>query len=248
MRGNRLVWGVVALGWAAWSTLALAKDASPKPLEQRVVRARRLLVDGNLPRAEQVLAGTLKRGPEQPVIVPPDALAQIWYLQGAWRIKSGLPVDSAATDFRRALAIMPALEWDAELLGEGDEWRFFEALRGEVGARQRVSPGLPEKHGAVLAYLDGVPLTPDLMVLPGRHLAQVRCPEGEVAGAWVDLPKVPKWLRMCGSKIALDALPPAPDGGGPGDAEFGDLDVFGAGPAEGDDEDAADAPAEPDPS
>ncbi len=237
---RRMAWVGMALV-VGLSTAEAAKSKPPRPLRGRTAKIRESLADGALARARGALALAEERAPEQPRIVRPEGVAALWFLQGALALKAGEGTDAAGVGFRRALAVDPGLAWDPELLGSGDEWRFFEALRSEVGSKSPVDLGLPARHGGLEAYLDGRPVAVDSTALPGLHLAQVRCPDGTITGAWVELPKTPRWLKMCPGKLDLDAAP-AENTAPAGDDDFGALDVFGDESPEGADE----SPAAPD--
>jgi hypothetical protein len=220
--------GMLAVALCAAGSAVAKETKPPRKIDSRVEKIRAIALEGQTDRARKAVERAIERAPEQPRIVEPAALAQLLYLRGALALLSEdkKEQDVAPEVFRAALAVDPTLAWDPELLGEGDRWRFFEALRSEVGSRSPVPLGLPERHGRLVAFLDGRPVDPSSTALPGRHLAQVECPDGPVVGEWVTLPKPIKWLKLCPGRIDLDAAPaaPAPEDS---DDDFGDFDVFG---------------------
>lgn len=242
--------GVLAAALFTAGAAAAKETKPPRKIEGRVEKIRAIALEGQTERARKAVERAIERAPEQPRIVEPEALARLLYLRAALALLSDEKKEQelAPEVFRAALAVDPSLAWDPELLGEGDRWRFFEALRSEVGSRSPVPLGLPERHGRLVAFLDGRPVDPSSTALPGRHLAQVECPDGPVVGEWVTLPKPIRWLKLCPGRLDLDAAPAA---AAPVESEddFGELDVFGgAGPAEsaGQDEDEAPSTGSPD--
>jgi len=164
-------------------------------------------------------------------VAPNDILATYWFYQGLL-LNQKNRTDQAMDAFRQALVVDRQFSWDREVNDDRELRKVFEALRGEVGFRDTLSPGLPEKLGCAQIYVDGSRVSGDQEVAIGQRLAQIQCPHGDVYGVWTDFnPDVPvEWLALCPYPVdttieLVEAAAPA--------SEFEGMDVeFGGSEAE----------------
>jgi len=131
-------------------------------------------------------------------VAPNDILATYWFYHGLLLNQKGRS-DAAMNAFRQALVVDRQFSWDRDVNDDRELRKVFEALRGEVGFRDTLSPGLPDKLGCAQVYVDGSRVSGDQEVAVGKRLAQVQCPHGDVYGLWTDFnPESPvEWLALC---------------------------------------------------
>lgn len=149
--------------------------------------------------------------PKSGALLPSDAASAVPFLRGAaaWHQDRH---DEAFDHWREAIVMAPTLQPDKAALPDPAAQDAFYALVGEVKARPEVLLGIPEdlEEGAI--FVDGQKREAGDAVLEGRHLVQVRCPEGGVKGAWYtfgDPP--PAYFTLCegGSyPVTKSAKPP----------------------------------------
>ena len=172
--------------------------ARASSLDDAVATARVALQDGDVRRAATALEAVEETSLGASEIVSRDRLGEALMLRGAALHRRGGRWQSRGMEaWRSALVVSPDLEWDTGLLGDGDDWSVFLALRGEVSARPQVDVGVPERTGAATVHVDGTRVRAGDTVLTGRHLGQIRCDDGRVYGVWTDLSPAPDWLGLC---------------------------------------------------
>jgi hypothetical protein len=146
-------------------------------------------------------------------VVVPDTLARIEYYLGILEFFDG-DAEGATLDFwRQALSHDAGFAWEGDLVGDPGARDLFEALRSEVKARPQSASGVPEEEiDGFLVYVDGAIAHSYDMVLQGRHLVQVRCPDETLHANWTEYGGdnvAPDYVAMCPG-LSLALLPPPP--------------------------------------
>lgn len=234
--GLPVVIGVATGPTAAWSAT----------LDDAVSSARAALQDGNEKRAVAELRDAEALAAAASGIVHQARLGEALLLRGAaLHRRGGRSAERGMDAWRAALVVAPDLQWDTGLLGEGDDWSIFLALRGEVSSRQRVDVGVPAATGAATVHVDGVRMHAGDKVVSGSHLGQITCDDGTVQGTWTTLMPPPDWLALCPNGVDTTVVVAAP-----ADDDWGDMaPAFGtpvnAGDGGAQESDAGGAPPEP---
>ncbi len=189
---------------AAATLLALvlapaARAAAPPSLDAALAEARADLAAGQPKAALKVLKAADRGADELPAVVATRQLAGLPYLRGVALLALG-DEDGAMDAWRAALVIDDGLPWDAELVPDTATRDLYLALVREVGSRAEVDAGVPEATGRARVFADGRRVRAGDAVREGRHLVQVRCPEGDVHGRWHAFEAgraTPDWLALC---------------------------------------------------
>ena len=215
--------------WLGAIALALPAHAFP---QDHLTAAKEALTAGNKRAAKEALAAAEASFAETDALAPDDVLATFWVYRGLLARMRGR-TNQAMDAFREALVVNGEHEWDVSVSDDREIRKIFEALRGEVQGRDELSPGIPEKMGCAVAYVDGSRVRAGDTVRVGRRLAQVQCPHGDVHGVWTSfLEDEPvDWLALCPYPIDTSIEPAVAE-----ESQFGGLDVtFGEPPDRGDD-------------
>ena len=188
---------------------AVEAPAGPKSVAFDMLRtAKEALANGDGERALSLLAQARMSLPNEPEIVNAATVAEVLYLEGLAPRVLGLDREQDIDRFRDALSVYPEFRWNRELLNDKGLRGYFEALRAEVLQRPAVHTQVPKKRGLVKTYVDGVEHQALNAVRSGPHLAQVACPDGQVAGQWTEFERDVDWIAMCRAKVDLKASPP----------------------------------------
>jgi len=206
--------------------LAISVEAQAFP-QDHLAKARVALKEEDKRAARQALDLAHDAFGSSEGVAPNDILATYWFYKGLWFNQKNRS-DSAMNAFRQALVVDRQFSWDREVNDDRELRKVFEALRGEVGSRDTISPGLPDKLGCAQVYVDGSRVSGDQEVAIGQRLAQVQCPHGDVYGVWTDFnPESPvDWLALCPYPVdttieLVEASAPASEFEGM-DVEFGE--------------------------
>jgi hypothetical protein len=146
--------------------------------------------------AQKALDLVERAAPDSEQVLPASALARIWFYRGVIAYQSQTR-DGPLPDWRQSIVLDPELEWDSEVLPRGDPQSLYEALKSEVRGREQVDVGVPEATGLAMMYVDGNRVRHGDTVVWGMHLAQIRCPDGQVLGTWTHFERPLKWFKMC---------------------------------------------------
>ena len=199
------------------------------PVEDQVAAAAKALAARDLAAAAKALDAAEAKAPEAGAVLPPATLARIWYYRGAVAHLQKARASVVMEHWRQALVLDNTLAWEQGIVGDdGDPWSLFEALRTEVRGRGKVGLSIPEKVGKARLFVDGVAVQAGDQAVEGKHLAQITCDDGTVAGAWTTFAKDPRWLKLCPGGIDVNAAPAV----AANEDEWGDLGpAFGESPA-----------------
>jgi hypothetical protein len=190
LRPGRVLFLAAGLAWSG--------GAAARTLDDAVSGARAALQDGDTKGALAALKDLEALAEGADAVVKPARLGEAFMLRGVALYRRGGRSEARGMDaWRAAFVVAPELEWDSGLLGEGDDWSVFLALRGEVSSRQKLDVGVPEATGAATVHLDGVRVRAGDTAVSGLHLGQIQCDDGTVHAAWTDLAPAPDWLALC---------------------------------------------------
>jgi hypothetical protein len=148
-------------------------------------------------------------------VVLSQSLASIWFYRGVLEYYDG-DRDQKTLELWR-LALLADLEYafDTTLVADQEPQDLFEALRLEVGARTHVEPGVREDRPNVKVFVDGRLLNQFELVVEGRHLVQVHCPDAKLYNEWYTFGQAPNYYALCeGGTLGGGAVADA--GGGKG--------------------------------
>ena len=191
------------------SSTEVSVDIGPKSVAYDMIDSvKRALSEGDGDRALSLLAQARMSLPNEPQVVNAATVAEILYLEGLAPRMLGLEREQDIDRFRDALSVYPEFRWNKDLFNDKGLRGYFEALRAEVQQRAPVHTQVPKKRGLVKTYVDGVEHEALNAVRSGPHLAQVACPDGQVAGRWTDFEQQIDWIAMCRVKPDLKVTPP----------------------------------------
>lgn len=223
----------------AWLALASVSWAGTEVVDASLQSAQAAIRAGDYKAALRALDAAEQAVPTADGIVPSSQLAAIPHLRGVVVRLQGDRRDRALDHWRDALLRDPEYAWDTSLIDDGDAFSVFEALRGEVGARPSIDPGVPEALGAARAYVDGRRVRAGDMVLEGEHWAQITCDDATTPGVWTDFHKPLDWVALCSGGIDTSVVVADDE-----DELFGGIPGFGP-PAEPAESVSSSVPAPP---
>jgi hypothetical protein len=172
--------------------------------QESLITAREAILAEDYAKATEILNSAEIIAPTSTEILTPSEIAQIWYLHGVLNYRQGRePLD----EWRQTLIIHLGHQWDEELLTDEAARDAFIALQTEIQNRPIVSLQVPEKYGHAELYVDGFLRAPSDFAYKGTHLAQIKCPNGEVFGKWTTFEKKVKWIKMCPYKFDVNDMP-----------------------------------------
>ena len=178
--------------------------AETRPLDETILEAQTALLSENYDQVFVILEGAERAFERSYTIVKAQDLATVFYYRG---VAAQLNQSDGIPHFRSALSAYPSLEWDNELSADELSQDIFAQVKREISGRSKVDPYIPEKVGLAKVYINGVQRNSGEKVISGIHLAQIKCPKGDVYGKWTDFSKPVKWLKMCPYKVDVDAVP-----------------------------------------
>jgi len=178
---------------------------------ESVAAARVALKAKDIDRAKSLLMQARMSIPNEAGLVDAALVGDLLYLEGLAPRVMGVVREKDLNRFRDALSVFPRQRWAREIIDDKAARGYFEALRSEVLQRPAVPTNVPARRGLLKAYVDGVEHTELQAVRAGPHVAQVRCPDGTVSGAWTEFEESINWIKLCASPVDLRATPPAVD-------------------------------------
>ena len=175
---------------------------------ESVAAARAALVSGDTDRARMLLMQARAAMPNESEIVDAALVADVLYFEGLTPKIMGVDREEDIDRFRDALSVYPQQKWARDVWDDKALRGYFEALRSEVLQRDPVPTGVPELRGLAEAYVDGVEHGPMQAVRSGPHVAQVKCPDGQITGLWTRFEEEIDWIRLCDERFDLTAQAP----------------------------------------
>lgn len=188
--------GLARVCGALVGLLALTGPAAAGTLDEELSRAQAAVKAKNADEVLAAVEAAREAAEGASELSDPVPLGRIFYYESLAHHMSG-DEDKAARAMRTALVIDNEAVWEDEIYGEKSALVLFEALRREVRDRPPINAQVPEKIGEARAFVDGGRVRYDEWVRSGMHLAQIKCPDETVHGAWTDFRKTHKWLKMC---------------------------------------------------
>ncbi len=183
----------------------LSATAVAGPVEDALAESRVAIEDAEFEQARALLEGCYELSIASDDIIINDSVARIDYYLGIVAFYDGDSDDEALGYWRKALIINPSFTWDAGLVADQDARDIFEALRSEIRQREQVPSGVPEPDlggspelDGLKVFIDGRLMRPIDLVLSGKHLIQVACPDESFHSMWVELGEAPDYLDLCG--------------------------------------------------
>ncbi len=179
------------------SVLLTSAHAAEDSYTTLLAQAKGALLAGDFKEARDLLLAAEEAAPGSAAPISQTDVARLSFYRGVlyWRAS---PESAALEAWKQALTLAPKFAPEADLLPDAQERDAFLALRAEVNARTQVPVKLPEDTGEALIFIDGQRMDPDALVLPGKHLVQVKCASGEVRGTWHAYGAPPRdYLAQC---------------------------------------------------
>ncbi|MFN7145285.1 MAG: hypothetical protein ACK4YP_16045 [Myxococcota bacterium] len=171
-----------------------AQDATYGDL---LTQAKGALLAGDYRGARDILTTAEQVAPTEDTLLSTKDLARLYFYRGVlfWRAS---PESAALDAWRQTLTIDPTFQPEPDLLGDPTERDVFLALGDEVKARGEIGLDLPEDPGMAKIYVDGRPVESGDAVIAGSHFIQIKCEDGELAGAWYAYGTPPSdYLTIC---------------------------------------------------
>jgi hypothetical protein len=200
--------------------LLFTSMAFASPFDDTLNSAQDAILSENYEQVFELLDGA-ERGFERSVtIIQAESIANVFMFRG---LAAHLNGGDGIPHFRSALMVYPYMEWDTELSNDDLAQDIFAQIKKEIESRNRISPGIPEQTGLAQIYIDGKQRKSGETIISGVHLAQIKCPKGDVYGKWTDFKRPVKWLKMCPYRVDPTEVPPVvenewasliPSGGG----------------------------------
>jgi hypothetical protein len=175
--------------------LLLATTAFGASVADNISAAKQAIIDKKYPQANTLLIEAEGLAPFSSAPLDSSEIASIFFYKGIVLQLQG--DESALSMWRSALIIEPSFNWDDSVIKDEVAQDIFLAIQGEVQSRPTIDVGVPEKYGKAKLYVDGTQRVPTDRVPEGIHLAQIKCPKGEVFGKWTEFDRRFKWLKMC---------------------------------------------------
>lgn len=197
--------------------LLTASQAWAGKVEDDVQAALAAINDGDFEQARVRLDQAEENALTSSSVVLSQSLASIWFYRGVLEYYDG-DRDQKTLELWR-LALLADLEYafDTTLVADQEPQDLFEALRLEVGARTHVEPGVREDRPNVKVFVDGRLLNQFELVVEGRHLVQVHCPDAKLYNEWYTFGQAPNYYALCeGGTLGGGAVADAGGKGGKG--------------------------------
>lgn len=199
----------LGLGLLLWASPAFAGK-----VEDDVQAALTAINDGDFEQARVLLDQAEANAATSSSVVLSQSLASISFYRGVLEYYDG-DRDKKTLELWR-LALLADLEYafDTTLVADQEPQDLFEALRLEVGARTHVEPGVREDRPNVKVFVDGRLLNQFELVVEGRHLVQVHCPDAKLYNEWYTFGEAPNYYALCeGGTLGGGAVADAGGGG-----------------------------------
>lgn len=134
---------------------------------------------------------------ESTTVVLGSSLASVHFYRGVLEYYVGDRNQKTLDYWRLALVADPNYAFDTSLVAAQEPQDLFEALRQEISQRDHFEAGIPEENATLRVYVDGRVLKSYDLVIAGRHLVQVLCPDQKLHNAWHTWGDAPDYAAMC---------------------------------------------------
>lgn len=194
--------------------LLSASPAWAGKVEDDVQAALGAINDGDFEQARVLLDQAEADAATSSSVVLSQSLASIWFYRGVLEYYDGDRDQKTLELWRLALLADLEYSFDTTLVADQEPQDLFEALRLEVGARTHVEPGVRDDRPNVKVFVDGRLLNQFELVVEGRHLVQVHCPDAKLYNEWYTFGQAPNYYALCeGGTLGGGAVADAGGGG-----------------------------------
>ena len=143
-------------------------------------------------------------------IIPTEEFVELYFLRAMAEFKQG-NTDEAIPHLRESLIASPKMEFKNEYTSDPSHFELFLSVQSEVSYREKVDTSIPESYGTAEIYINGFLKETGSQVPAGEHLAQIKCPKGEVFSKWTKFNGNYNWIKMCPYKFDLRKPCPEPN-------------------------------------
>lgn len=143
-------------------------------------------------------------------IIPSDEFVDLYFIRAAAEFKQG-NTDEAIPYLREALIASPNMEFKQGYTSDPSHFELFLSVQSEVSYRERIETSIPESYGSAEIYINGFRKDTGDKVPLGEHLAQIKCPKGEIFSKWTKFNGNYNWIKMCPYKFDLRKPCPEPN-------------------------------------
>ncbi|MCB9760844.1 MAG: hypothetical protein H6739_13485 [Alphaproteobacteria bacterium] len=199
-----------ALALALMATLA-APAAWAGQVEDDVKAALGAIQNGDFEGARALLDKAEANAETSDSVVLGTSLASIWFYRGVLEYYDGDRDQKTLEHWRLALLADKNYAFDTSLVAAQEPQDLFEALRIEINSRPHVEPGVDEARSDVRVFVDGNLLKSYNLVVSGRHLVQVLCPDESLHNLWHDFGDAPNYYAVCDGGALTQVEPDEPD-------------------------------------
>jgi tetratricopeptide (TPR) repeat protein len=188
-----------------FSQVALADD-----FDEAINRAKAALDNGKYADVTKELKNAKKNANKTERIIPRNEFVQLYFMEALSQFKQG-KTDEAIPHLRKALISYPKLDFKNDVTSDPSHFELFLSVQSEVSYREKIDTYIPENYGIAEIYIDGALRSSGDKVRLGEHLAQIKCPKGEVFTKWTDFKGSFNWVKMCPYKFDLRKPCPVPN-------------------------------------
>lgn len=136
---------------------------------------------------------------ESNTVVLGSSLASVHFYRGVLEYYVGDRNQKTLDYWRLALVADPDYSFDTSLVAAQEPQDLFEALRQEISQRDHFEAGIREDVTDVRVFVDGRVVKSYDLVIAGRHLVQVRCPDQKLHNSWHTFGDPPDYYATCAS-------------------------------------------------
>lgn len=185
-----------------WAGLALLAALMPArawagQVEDDVQQALKLINDGDFEGARARLELAEAHAVESSSVVLGRSLASVHFYRGVLEYYDGDRNKRTLDHWRLTLVADITFTFDTSLVADQEPRDLFEALRTEVRSRPHYEPGLREDREEVRVFVDGRMLRSHELIVGGRHLVQVSCPDLPLKSYWHSFGEPPDYYAAC---------------------------------------------------
>jgi tetratricopeptide (TPR) repeat protein len=175
-----------------------------------ISRAQKAMEAGQYAEVSKEVKAAKKIAHKVNRIIPSEEFVQLYFLEGLSLLKEGKS-DEAIPFLRETLIANPSLDFTNPYTNDPAYLELFLSIQSEVSYRKKMDISIPESYGAAEIYIDGQLKTTGDKVPMGEHLAQIKCPKGEVFSKWNNFNGSFNWIKMCPYKFDLRKPCPEPN-------------------------------------
>ena len=190
--------------------LLLCNFAMADGFSDAMEKAKKALKEEKYSDMNKFLKTAKKEAVKTKRIIPTDEFVQLYFLKAAAEFKQGNP-DEAIPYLRESLIASPKMEFENDYTSDPSHFELFLSVQSEVSYREKVDSQIPESYGLAEIYIDGFLKETGAQIPDGEHLAQIKCPKGEVFSKWTKFNGNFNWIKMCPYKFDLRKPCPEPN-------------------------------------